>query len=87
MRQRGVPNAMLGALLAWGDTEVPVGGGDVAITASQSALREMAHQGVSKDWCRKVGRLVAVVTDDGVVRTCAVIWKSGRDGRRYRRRF
>jgi hypothetical protein len=87
MRQRGVPNAMLAALLAWGDTEVPVGGGDVAITASQSALREMADQGVPKDWCRKVGRLVAVVTDDGVVRTCAIIWKSGRDGRRYRHQF
>jgi hypothetical protein len=47
----------------------------------------MVDHGVPKDWCRKVGRLAAVVTDDGVLKTCAVIWKSGRDGRRYRHRF
>ena len=70
-----------------GDIEVPVGGGDVAITASPSALREMADQGLPKNWCRKARYLAAVVTDDGVVKTCAVIWKSGRAGRRYRHRF
>jgi hypothetical protein len=87
MRQRGVTDAMLSAPFVWGDTDVPVGYGDTAITTSRSALREMEGQGAPKDWCRKIGRLTAVIADDGLVKTCAIIWKSERGGRRYRHRF
>lgn len=84
MRQRGVQNDLLATLLTWGDVVVPVGGGDMAITASRATVRELIAMGLRSDWGDKLGRLTAVVTANGVVKTCAIIRRSGRSKRRYR---
>jgi len=84
MRQRGVQAELLATLLAWGDVVVPVGRGDMAITASRAAIHELAAMGVRREWCEKLGRLTAVVTANGLVKTCAIIRQSSHGNRRYR---
>lgn len=57
------------------------------IRFTKHSKARMRQRGVAKDWYCKVGRSVAIVTDDGVVRTSTVLWKSGHGGRPYRNHF
>lgn len=85
MRQRGVTDERLSTLLDWADTEVHVGGGDVCLSASRAAVDEMAAEGVPAPMRGRMKDLAVVMASDGVLKTCLVIRKSGRGGRRYRR--
>lgn len=85
LRQRGVKGEAYSTILQWADVEVPVGGGDVSLTLSKDAIEELAVEGVPMACRDKLKRLAVVVTTDGVVKTCLVIRKSGRNWRRYRR--
>lgn len=85
LRQRGVKDKTYSTILEWADVEAPVGGGDVSLTLSKDAIEELAAEGVPVARRDKLKRLAVVVTTDGVVKTCMVIRKSGRNRRRYRR--
>jgi hypothetical protein len=83
--QRGVPHALMDALIAHADLEVPVGKGCVALSLSRRRLddRELREK-LGADLDRLGGLSVVCSDDSGEVVTVLHDW--GRQGRRYRGR-
>ncbi len=92
VRQRGTPLHVLGALLGWADSVVPVGDGCVSLGLSRAAEEEAIAEGVPADVVRKARARRAVVAADGAVPTVLVCerargraYRRTHDGRRRRR--
>jgi hypothetical protein len=79
-RQRGTSDALLSIVHDWFDTEVPVGGGSVAVSVSARAAAEMRAEGISAGLV-DMARRRALVLSGG--RTVTVIAGRQRRGQRY----
>ena len=81
LRQRGMTEFWLNALLLHADRSVPVGDGCIALSVSRHALDEAQAEGASPADMDKLRRRVAVL--DGRGRVVTVFPRQGRRARRY----
>lgn len=84
--QRGLPHAVIDALLAYADVEVPVGGGCTCLRCSREALRAAEIRSLIGPVADRLQDLRAIVADDDGQVVTVFRDRGGRAGRRYRRR-
>jgi hypothetical protein len=83
LRQRGMPDAQLHALLDLADRDVPVGGGCRALSVSGRCAGQARAEGASPALLERLQRRIVVLADDG--RVVTVLHADGRRARHYRR--
>lgn len=83
--QRGLPHAVIDALLAYADVEVPVGGGCTCLRCSREALRAAELRGLIGPLADRLKDLGAIVADDDGQIVTFLRVSGGPRGRRYRR--
>lgn len=84
-RQRGVPHALLDALLANADVEAPAGSGCTVLRISRERLASAELRRSLGDACDRLGSLALIWSDATAEIVTVVHHKAGRAGRRYRR--
>jgi len=83
-QQRGVTHAVLNDLLAFGDIEVPVGSGCVALSISRNRLQDLSVRGALQTNPDKLSCLAMVWSETREEVVTVITGRSSRM-RRYRR--
>lgn len=84
-QQRGVTAAMIEALIAWADLEIPAGDGCTVLRFSRERLRDRDLRAALGPTADRLGSVVVVMAPDCQAVVTVLHARAGAAGRRYRR--